>query len=509
MCVMSWIHYFYVTWYVFCCVAGYASSERTISARLSSPSIETILWSHQFKQRLVDKYCPFYNIHGVPHCPLFTGMPHQNTTFSSIEVIVTGSGHGFNTHTRQLAFPIYIPMGAISTSGTHNDTFRFSNMDEYMQHAIDPSQSNRMGGVFSESNTWIDALTAAFGDSSETVHLAQKEYYTHESTIVRDDAKAAFTMEFKEALHMLPMEPFDAHNESHVHVYGLFFQLFGTSVIREALHGGIVNRIVAIKTCYGGDVSAEMLAELQNHILKESTGSYAYLRYRQLGLLDVHGGHPEIIEDLQQRIATFAQSPALVRFRIDPLVNIVPQVYRENFRLALQWYHRDMISWKESLKTRVEQAKLERYKTTKQVHVFFITAPMWEISGSVIPQPCGWCRRSQQEAFIPQCVQHVATGVLAPGEAIHLYYPGEPHPPMGSIARNMTDGTFIIQIESYSGSQSGPYIYRVQYDASFTCDIFIPFYELFFALECEPVVVEFDSGSCLPNRRVDCKCAGY
>lgn len=114
------------------------------------------------------------------------------------------------------------------------------------------------------------------------------------------------------------------------------------------------------------------------------------MRYRRLGLLSIYGGHPEIVDDLQQRIATFAQSPALVRLQVISLVSIVPQIHRKNFESALQWYHRDAASWKETLRARIEQAKMEQYKEPKSVHIFSTTSYGWYTAMSS-PQPRGWC----------------------------------------------------------------------------------------------------------------------
>lgn len=185
--------------------------------------------------------------------------------------MVAGSGYGFNTQTRQLAFPVLNPTAATPISDTYNAVFQFATMDAYMQHIMDEStESNRMGGIFSESKEWIDMFAMAFGDYSGMVHLVQKEYHTHKSTIFLHDTNSSassigFTAEFQAMLNMLPPpleEPFNEHNETHVFLYSMLFRLFGTSVLQESLHGGIMDRVVTVKTCYGGDVSAEMLAEL-------------------------------------------------------------------------------------------------------------------------------------------------------------------------------------------------------------------------------------------------------
>lgn len=82
---------------------------------------------------------------------------------------------------------------------------------------------------------------------------------------------------------------------------------------------------------------------------------------------------------------------------------------------------------------------------------------------------------------------------------------------MGRIARNVTDGTFMIQFWA-----AGAQIYSTR-DASFQIHVGYgtgargePWWEeIFYAIECEPVIVEFASGVCLPHRRIECKCAGY
>lgn len=490
---------------------GMASCESSLSDQLMSKIHET----------LVDKYCPFLNIHGIPHCPIpsVVSIPTVNKN-----VTILGAGLGYNIMTRTLTFPIHHGQVVQHATMIESNTgvLRFDNVTSFLDRCKSQGAAQHLGGIWSASREQMEEFTTAFFDDSAAVHTTQKTYETHASII--NDA-ANLTDEFQAVLALLPI-PFDARDPYHQYMYMQFFNTFGTHVVTRVRHGGIVLRQTSVKMCYGGTgITDDLIQELEHDILKEPKGSYAYLRYRRLGILRVYGGNPEV-DDLLQRIVTFVQAPAWIEFDHVPHdEHLMGTPVQSSVRDALAWYRDQSIKehqdWESILMKRIQQAQLERYKGPKLVRFFktYYAAAQSQHYRSYCPR-CG----PQTFAFPhdnPQCVVQLpqrTSHVLAAGQRANVGTgTSTDDATWGIIMRDVNTGMWQFRASKVAKEaglgdwDTHEHVYVMRYDPSKLHPRYANTwpYELAMVVDCEPVIVEFPSSFCLPHRRLECRCAGY
>jgi len=123
-----------------------------------------------------------------------------------------------------------------------------------------------------------------------------------------------------------------------VNLYRKIINIFGTDVSVKTNHGGVIYQLSMLKLCYGGSVTADMVTEMENKINNITNGPIAYLNYRKLGLFDIKGGNPEV-NNIQQRISTFSQSPAILNFDSVPLWSLIKDAqYSAAVKGAIEHY---------------------------------------------------------------------------------------------------------------------------------------------------------------------------
>jgi hypothetical protein len=326
------------------------------------------------KQRLVEKYCPFYDFHGKGSCPtspaLISSRPSSSSSPNKTMEwhLVKHKNHinllgglGFNKASRTLAFPILKTNNVTNMTSVENRVLKFTNINEFLG-ALDRNEI--LGGILGEDQAWLSNFALVFGDYMGDIFITQKEYYTHKVL-----ASSDYTDEFKEFLTLLP-SVFDSKNTSHTFLYKLFFDLFGTGVAQETHYGGLAYMQTAVKKCYGGSVNEDTIKELQSNIHKESPGSLAYLRFRRLGVQDIRGGNPEL--DMLARINTFKDAPAILNFKYTSIIQVVPLALQVSVQEALNWYMGNTPSWQQEVQNRVQVQRINQYKAAKFIRMFYI-----------------------------------------------------------------------------------------------------------------------------------------
>jgi hypothetical protein len=502
---------------------------------------------HEIEQVLIEKYCPFYDFQGKASCPStritrradtktrkYTSdskTSKQDARPNRVNAQILG-GLGYNSVHRRLSFPILQTQSVVNTSiTTAYKHYQFNTVQDFIA-SVDLSSgisgsdggdnnSNNIvngndninnntsieGGLFAESNAWLlTNMVSLFGDVSANIQIAQKEYCTHRVTA------STFTPEFVQFLDVLPTT-FDPSNSTHTHIFQLFFDLFGTGAAQDMTYGGLIYLQTSIKQCYGGSVTPDLIRELEANITREPSGPLAYLRYRKLGLLQVTGGNPEL--DVPKRTETFADAPAVLRLEYKNMVSLVPEPLKQVISKALNWYTSNSTFWKQEWQHHVQESQKREYMQSKQVRIFRTTSTK-HFNGPtlMLDAPCGYCV-ADSVIFYPQCVIEDGNTRLSPGQEVHLSkrdFKASPAYEYGKVFRRADTGMYqfyhyrLGMLESFKNDSHAYHYSEGRADSWGT-----PITEDYFVVvDCEPVIVRWNSGTCgLNYHRVECRCAGY
>jgi hypothetical protein len=309
------------------------------------------------KTLLAKEYCPMFDLHGRAHCPV--GVQDVSKTWNKAHIL--GAGTGYNKNTRSLRFPIFKPNNLTSvTRFTLNKFYSFHTLSDFL--SVLQNDKEIQGGVFAENTQWLDSFLLNFADYTGNLTISQIEYYTHKSTM-----SSQYTTQFQTFLQELP-DTFDSNNQTHVERFELFFELFGTGVALKAWHGGLIYRQNMVKKCYSANLKEEFIKELEHNITKEPLVPCVYMRFRTVGLLNIHGGNPELF-DAQERIETFAKAPALLRFDYKSLDQVV--LGKPSIKPALEYYNKKHDNeWFIKIQKRVQEEQIKRWYAPSSAHIF-------------------------------------------------------------------------------------------------------------------------------------------
>jgi hypothetical protein len=328
---------------------------------------------YTLKEKLAQEYCPWYDLHGKAYCP-------YEAKWESIHVHIRGAGIGYNRITKRLAFPVLQTDSNIyALDNTRNKVYRFTDTSAFL-NILEGNEI--LGGVFGESTSWLDSFLSSFGDYTGDMTITQSEYHTHKTNC----SKKQYTKEFNALLQLLP-DVYDANNQTHVYLFSMLFEFFGTGIALEAYHGGMVYRQSMVKKCFGENFEEASIKELERDIQHEPREQNVYARYRKVGLLDIKGGNPEI-QDTQERTRTFALAPAILSFTYQSLDQVAPE--KPSIKQALQDYYarNEDKQWRMALEERIKQEQLKQWLKPLPIRVY-MTYP--EDSSAICPhRQIGW-----------------------------------------------------------------------------------------------------------------------
>jgi len=220
--------------------------------------------------------------------------------------------------------------------------------------------------------------------------------------------------DFLELLETLPTV-YNPNNQTIVNLYReRIIDVFGTDVTMSSTHGGIFYQQSVVKSCYGGDITADMEKEMTSTIAKVPPGQLAYIRYRSLGVFDVKGGNPELPRSqYAQIIASFPQDPAITGFTSVPLWQVVPVKFQAAVKAAIDQYttsHQVAIG---ALISQIEAKKLQSYKSPQNVYVY---GQQTEQLGSIIHwNNCPYVKEGGNY-YTPRCTVPFPTADLNSGQ---------------------------------------------------------------------------------------------
>jgi hypothetical protein len=113
-------------------------------------------------------------------------------------------------------------------------------------------------------------------------------------------------------------------------IYKLFIQFWGTHYTNTAYFGGIIEQQTLVQDCVFGVagfnntvVLQQVNVDFSNSLTKGTVPVIQqYALHRKLGVLDMYGGNPEIV-NWQTRVPTFEDNPVPVKFTYAPIYNLI------------------------------------------------------------------------------------------------------------------------------------------------------------------------------------------
>jgi len=235
------------------------------------------------------------------------------------------SGFGFDRTKRTMKFPVFD--SELPTDGggkVDHTTAKFNSVREFLTHVY-ASKGIFQGGLYVTNDNELRELANKFGDYRVSIGTTQRMYITHTSKI----KSRTTTEEFDQIVASLP--PYDRNNPTSKQIYDMFIEFFGTDISTSTEHGGIIYQQVAIKSCFGGSITEGMLNDI-DALIRKIPPNNAYLRYRQTGHNNILGGNPELSFDrINERIQSFNQAPAPLRFSAIPIWEAVNDSSRKNW----------------------------------------------------------------------------------------------------------------------------------------------------------------------------------
>jgi hypothetical protein len=196
------------------------------------------------------------------------------------------------------------------------------------------TQTTWEAGLYVKNDAEIRRLANSFSLSQTKIGMTQRIHTSFSTTVKSMNALP----EFIQIVNTLPA--WNPQNPSVRSLYDMLIQFFGTDVSIATEHGGVIYQQSTIKECFGGDAKPGMRADMQTTINKQPPNTSGYYRFRQLGVLNILGGNPELgIDKIQQRINSFDQAPAPVKFTTVPLWEVIQNGNQKNWvKAAIEDY---------------------------------------------------------------------------------------------------------------------------------------------------------------------------
>jgi hypothetical protein len=309
------------------------------------------------------KYCPYFAFDGTLFCPTMT-TPYEHPGQLKDSFVL--SGLGYDRVIREVRFPVLPSRAPASTPSQTFQAVKYTDIVPYLDN-IFSEKSSYQGGLYILEDNFVNEFASLFANYRIDMAVTQKLYNSYSTSI----STWALIPEFLEILETLPAE-YNPNNPTLVNLYReRIINLFGTDVTTSTSHGGIFFQQSVVKSCYGGDITADQIADIDATINNANPGPLAYLHYRQLGLFDVKGGNPELpINDRAQIISTFPLYPAITGFNSVPLWQVVPARYQAPVKAAIEHYTNDKQVSINSIINSIEAQKVQSYKNPQDVYVY-------------------------------------------------------------------------------------------------------------------------------------------
>jgi len=270
-----------------------------LSFQTTSELFETIV------SNLEKKYCPLRNFDGLPFCPVSTTKPSfllDSKLFGDFpnDIQMEGdlepemrileyelhegeriiSGFGYDRVKRTIKFPVINSAAPTSKSNIENTALRFTNANDFLSF-ITKGKPMQEAGLYTESEAFIKDFAMKFSDYVVDIGITQAHYTTHKTSVTN----YAPIPEFLEVVSNLPA--WDPNNPVTRSYYNNIIHFWGTDIATDVYHGGVVYLQTAVKSCFGGNITQDMIKDLEAAIKKIPPGALAYLKYRKLGIFQL------------------------------------------------------------------------------------------------------------------------------------------------------------------------------------------------------------------------------
>lgn len=397
----------------------------------------------QISSDLSKKYCPMRGFDGGLYCPQVKPMNSSNILeerdfsdliFDEIPSIKKrrqrvhqtyvprkdpwfGTGFGFDRITRQLKFPVLPSLAPDKTERYHDDPKRFGTVRELLDHMY-REKTLYEAGFYTMDEQFMRNIALKFGDYRVHVTVTQKYFVTHDAHL----ADIRPIDEFRQVIESLP--PYDPNNPTSKQWYRMVIDYWGTDIAVSSEHGGAIYQQNILKSCYGGSVTEDLLRDIDAAIKKIPPGELAYLRYRQLGIFNARGGNPEYgMDRINERIASFAQAPAPIRFNAVPLWHHLgyDQTRQQWLRQAIQDYIQENTPNIDLIHHEVEQMKTQTYLAHQTVYSFSYNVEQTQ-PNIIAWKDCPVVRDKRGRiSYCPHCTIPGPSPSLKNGDLVPLY----------------------------------------------------------------------------------------
>lgn len=274
------------------------------------------------------------------------------------------SGFGFDRVKRTIKFPVVPtreqPEHAPSVDSTTN---RYGQPQDFLNAIFRKSNNFFEAGLFVQQDSIINDLAYKFSDYKQNIGVTQRHYNLWKNGVKSETALP----EFVEIVNSLP--PWNVNDGYVRQMYNMLIEFFGTDVAVDTVFGGVVYQQTAIKSCYGGSVTEGMLQDIDAFIRKLPPGNSAYARYRSLSHLNVLGGNPEFGSDrINERVNTFGQAPAVIKFHSRPLSDFVSDPTRRSWvQQAVQQYINENLPNIDRIVQDIQNRKQQQFKGVQPI----------------------------------------------------------------------------------------------------------------------------------------------
>jgi hypothetical protein len=253
--------------------------------------------------------------------------------FNEDRVVQPISGFGYDRVKREMKYPVLKSTAPAPSTKVDSTAHRFNHVSEYLNHVFG-SKGYFENGLYIQSNSVLQQLVKFFGDYKVVLGASSRHY-----TLFETNVEAGKTLEdFTAIVNSLP--PYDPNSPVSMEAYNLFIHFFGTDISTTTSHGGVVYQQVTVKSCYGGSITEDMLRDIDAFVRRVPPGPTAYAKHRQLGILNMLGGNPELGGDkINERIESFKVAPAPTKFGVQPIWEVVADPTRKQWiKQAIERY---------------------------------------------------------------------------------------------------------------------------------------------------------------------------
>eukprot|EP01080_Neovahlkampfia_damariscottae_P012288 gene12288-5871_t len=302
--------------------------------------------------------------------PNFTTLDIETLSLESVQPASSHfliSGTGFDRTTREIKFPVLETNPSVSkTKKVDSSPQLFNGIDNFIHYVFkNPTgQQTWEAGLYAQSKEEVLRLANSFSLANTKVGITQ-QIYTSFTAKVKSMTPVT---DFNSIINSLP--PWNPNDPSVKSLYDMLINFYGTDVATTTQLGGTIYQQTTVKECYGGNVQQGMISDIKKTIDNSPNSGSGYAKYRKLGTLNILGGNPELgLNKIKQRISTFDQAPAPVKFTTVPIWTIIQNSQKKNYvKAAVEAYIKKNMPNNSKVISDIKAAKDKSFKGPQRVY---------------------------------------------------------------------------------------------------------------------------------------------